>query len=137
MTTATLDARIMARRAKLDQLAGYFGWAAGVRITGSAGSRSEARGRAALNRMAGRYARDMPVGPDDRFFVAYLERWERICTRRMDAEGFAPGPGTKHAASYLWYANGVATAARDAIAIIRTGSIDIRDWNVAGIYDGH
>jgi len=126
---STIDVMIAARRIELDQAGGYFAWAADSASAHAAGVRgTEAsywRGRAALNRMTARYFRDCPVGRDS--VIAWLERWERICQRRMDAEGFTPCLPGGPKRGYLFYADGIAMAARDALAVIRTGSALISD----------
>lgn len=126
-----LDGMIAAKRIELDQAGAYFAWAADSASAHAAGvcgtEASYWRGRTALNRMTARYFRECPVGRDGGGVIAWLERWERICQRRMDAEGFTPclPGGPKH--GYLFYADGIAMAARDALAVIRTGSALISD----------
>ncbi len=121
-------ALIAARRAELDRLAGYFEWAASRPVAEAGRTGAELRGYRAMCKIAARMLREMPVGPSDRLIVAALERWERLCQRRMDAEGFSACDRAE-VPSRLWFASGAAQAARDAVAVVRSGSADIRAWD--------
>lgn len=120
-------ARIAARRGELDRLAAYFEWAGSKPVAGSGNGAAHARGYRAICRLTAAHLRAMPATRGDRSVVAWLERWERIAQRRMDAAGFDPCD-RKPVPSLLWFADGIAWAARDAVAIVRSKSAVISDW---------